>query len=240
MNGGDGEQSYANNSVLQRKVISLTKPLRDEAITGLYRNSLPTSLAIADLGCSCGPNTFLVISETIKVVEKLRQEMNHKSPEYKIFLNDLLGNDFNTIFQSLDTFKKNLRNEMGTEMDHCYIFGAPGSFYDRLFPDKSMHFIHSSYSLQFLSKVPEGVENHKGNIYLSSTSPSYVVKAYNEQYKRDFCHFLKCRAQELVEGGRLLVTLIGRQSEEPWSKDCCAIWELMATDLKDMVSQVKL
>ncbi|CAJ2635647.1 unnamed protein product [Trifolium pratense] len=237
MNGGVGEESYANNSVLQRKVISLTKPLRDEAITNLYRNSLPKSLAIADLGCSCGPNTFLVISETIKVVEKLCQEMNHKSPEYKIFLNDLPGNDFNTIFQSLDTFKENLRNEIKTEMDHCYIFGAPGSFYSRLFPDNSMHFVHSSYSLQFLSKVPNGIENNKGNIYLSSTSPSNVIKAYYEQYKIDFSHFLKCRAQELVEGGRLFVTLIGRQSEEPWSKDCCYIWELMATDLNDMVSK---
>jgi jasmonate O-methyltransferase len=73
---------------------------------------------------------------------------------------------------------------------------------------------------------------------LTSRSPSNVINAYYEQYKIDFCHFLKCRAQELVEGGRLFVTLIGRQSEEPWSKDCCYIWELMAIDLNDMVFEV--
>jgi jasmonate O-methyltransferase len=110
-------------------------------------------LAIADMGCSYGPNALLVISETIKVVEKLYQEMNHKSPEYKVFLNDLPGNDFNNIFQSLDTFRENLRNEIETEMGPCYFFGAPGSFYGRIFPDKSLHFVHSSYSLTFLSKV---------------------------------------------------------------------------------------
>ncbi|KAK2419169.1 S-adenosyl-L-methionine:benzoic acid/salicylic acid carboxyl methyltransferase [Trifolium repens] len=237
MNGGEGEESYANNSLLQRKAISSTKLLRNEAITKLCCNTLPISLAIADLGCSYGPNTLLVISETIKVVEKLYQEMNHKSPEYKVFLNDLPGNDFNNIFRSLDTFKENLRNEMETEMGPCYFFGTPGSFYGRIFSDKSLHFIHSSYSLQFLSKVPEGVENNKGNIYLSSTSPSNVLEAYYKQYKIDFSHFLKCRAQELVEGGCLFVTLIGRQCDDPYSKECCYVWDLMSMALNDMVLQ---
>ena len=134
-------------------MISLTKSLRDEAITSLYCNTHPRSLAIADLGCSFGPNTFLVISEIIKVVEKLCRELNHKSPEYKVFLNDLPGNDFNDVFMSLDTFKEKLRNEMQTEMGPCYFSGVPGSFYGRIFPDKSLHFVHSSYSLQWLSKV---------------------------------------------------------------------------------------
>ncbi|KAK2428803.1 S-adenosyl-L-methionine:benzoic acid/salicylic acid carboxyl methyltransferase [Trifolium repens] len=200
MNGGEGGESYANNSLLQRKAISSTKHLRDEVITNMCCNTLPISLAIADMGCSYGPNALLVISETIKVVEKHYEEMNHKSPEYKVFLNDLPGNDFNNIFQSLDTFKENLR-------------------------------------LTFLSKVPEGVENNKGNIYLSTTSPSNVLEAYYKQYKIDFSHFLKCRAQELVEGGRLFVTFIGRQSEDPSSKECCYIWELMSMALNDMVLQ---
>jgi len=134
-------------------VISLTKPLRDEAITNLYCNTLHRSLAIADLGCSFGPNTFLVISEIIKVVEKHCQELHHKSPEYKVFLNDLPGNDFNNVFKSLDTFREKLRDEMETEIGPCYFYGVPGSFYGRIFPDNSMHFVHSSYSLQWLSKV---------------------------------------------------------------------------------------
>jgi len=144
---------YASIVNIQRKVISLTKPLRDEAITSLYCNTFPGSLAIADLGCSFGPNTLLVISEIIKGVEKLCQVHHHKSPEYKIFLNDLPGNDFNNVFKSLDTFKEKLRDEMETEMGPCYFYGVPGSFYGRIFPDNSLHFVHSSYSLQWLSKV---------------------------------------------------------------------------------------
>ncbi|XP_058771173.1 S-adenosyl-L-methionine:benzoic acid/salicylic acid carboxyl methyltransferase 3-like, partial [Vicia villosa] len=231
MNGSAEEVSYAKNSSLQRKAISLTKPLRDEAITSLYSNTLPKSLAIADLGCSSGPNTLLVISEFIKVVENLCRELNKKSPEYKVFLNDLSENDFNSIFMSLDTFKEKLHHEMKNEIGPCYFFGVPGSFYGRTFPDKSLHFVHSSNSLHWLSKVPEGVEsNNKGNIYHSSTSPSNVLKAYYKQFQRDFSLFLQCRAQELVEGGCMILTV-------PSSKESGYIWDLMTIVLNDMVLQ---
>ena len=134
-------------------MLSLTKSIREEAIISLYCSAYPNSLAIADLGCSSGPNTLLVVSEFIKVVEKLCRESNHESPEYKVFLNDLPGNDFNNIFRSLDSFKRRLRGEIETEIDQCYISGVPGSFYGRIFPNQSLHFVHSSYSLMWLSKV---------------------------------------------------------------------------------------
>ncbi|XP_047175259.1 S-adenosyl-L-methionine:benzoic acid/salicylic acid carboxyl methyltransferase 3-like isoform X1 [Vigna umbellata] len=237
MNGGVGDSSYANNSLVQQKVISLTKPVREEAITSLYCSTLPRSLAIADLGCSSGPKTLFVASELIKTVEKLSRKLKHKSPEYRVFLNDLPGNDFNNIFKSLDSFKMKLQTEVAGGIGPCYFSGVPGSFYGRAFPNQSLHFVHSSYSLQWLSKVPEGVDNNKGNIYLGRTSPSNVVRAYYDQFQRDFSVFLKCRAEELVQGGRMVLTFLGRRNEDPCSKDGCYIWELMANALNDMVSQ---
>ncbi|KAH1151312.1 hypothetical protein GLYMA_16G134400v4 [Glycine max] len=237
MNGGVGHASYANNSLVQQKVICLTKPIREEAITSLYCNTVPRSLAVADLGCSSGPNTLLVVSEFIKIVEKLCRELNHKSPEYKVFLNDLPGNDFNNIFKSLDSFKEKLRDEMESRIGPCYFYGVPGSFYGRVFPNQSLHFVHSSYSLQWLSKVPEGVDNNRGNVYIGSTSPTNVARAYYEQFQRDFSLFLKCRAEELVKGGCMVLTFLGRRSDDPSSKDGGYIWELMATALNDMVLQ---
>ncbi|XP_061354024.1 S-adenosyl-L-methionine:benzoic acid/salicylic acid carboxyl methyltransferase 3-like [Gastrolobium bilobum] len=240
MNGGVGEASYANNSSVQRKVISLTKPLIEEAITTLYSSTLPRSLAIADLGCSSGPNTLLVISDIIKAVENLCRQLKHKSPEYKVFMNDLPGNDFNNIFKSLDSFKEKLRDEIETGIGPCYFYGVPGSFYGRVLHNRSLHFIHSSYSVHWLSKVPEGVENNKGNIYIASTSPSNVLKAYYEQFQRDFSLFLKCRAEELVEGGRMVLTFLGRRSDDPSTKECCYVLELMAAALNDMVLQGRI
>ncbi|MED6181197.1 S-adenosyl-L-methionine:benzoic acid/salicylic acid carboxyl methyltransferase 3 [Stylosanthes scabra] len=239
MNGGDGETSYARNSFLQRKVICLTKSIREEAIRKVYCSKTPRSLVIADLGCSSGPNTFLVVSEVIMAVEKLCRELKHddESPEYQVLMNDLPGNDFNSIFMSLDLFLEQLSREVEGGIGPCYVSGVPGSFYGRIFPTNTLHFVHSSYSLMWLSQVPEGVENNKGNIYMSSTSPLNVFEAYYEQFQRDFSSFLKCRAQEVVEGGCMVLTFLGRRSDDPSSKECCYIWQLLAMALNEMVAE---
>ncbi|KAF5454419.1 hypothetical protein F2P56_024086 [Juglans regia] len=237
MNGGMGDTSYANNSLVQQKVITMTKPITEDAITQLYCSTLPKSLVIADLGCSSGPNTLLVVSELIKGVNQLRQKLRHQSPEYQVFLNDLPGNDFNTIFKSLPSFQKKMSSQLGAGAGPCFFAGVPGSFYDRLFPSKTLHFVHSSYSLQWLSKVPEKLEGNKGNIYMARTSPPSVLRAYHAQFQQDFSMFLKCRAEELVLSGRMVLTLLGRRSEDPSSKECCYIWELLAIVLNEMVSK---
>ncbi|KAM0001688.1 putative methyltransferase [Helianthus debilis subsp. tardiflorus] len=241
MNGGDGDYSNSNNSLLQRKVISMTKPIIDDALTNLYSSlNFPKTLIMADLGCSSGPNTLLVASELVKSVDKIRQKFgNDESPEIQIYLNDLPQNDFNTIFLSVSKFQKNLSNQMVSNKSSspCYISGVPGSFYTRLFLRKSIHFVYSSYSLMWLSQVPKMIDINKGNIYMSTTSPPSVIKAYREQFQKDFSTFLKCRADEMVSEGRMVLTILGRQSDDPCSKECCYIWDLLATSLKDMVAE---
>ena len=73
---------------------------------------------------------------------------------------------------------------------------------------------------------------------MASTSPKSVLKAYYEQFQSDFSVFLECRAKELVVGGRMVLTILGRKSEDPRSKECCYIWELLALALNEMVSEV--
>ena len=73
---------------------------------------------------------------------------------------------------------------------------------------------------------------------MARTSPSNVLTAYYNQFQRDFSLFLKCRAAEVVEGGRMILTFLGRKSDKMYSKECCYIWELMALALNDMVLQV--
>ncbi|OIT25259.1 PREDICTED: salicylate carboxymethyltransferase-like isoform X1 [Nicotiana attenuata] len=238
MNGGIGEASYAKNSLITKKVILMTKSIRDEAITALYRSLSPETMCIADLGCSSGPNTFLAISGLIKTIyEECKSNGQKQSPEFHVFLNDLPGNDFNTIFRSLPAFYEDLRKQMRDGFDpNCFITGVAGSFYTRLFPSKSLHFVHSSYGLQWISQVPDGIEDNKGNIYVSRTSPPTVVKAYYEQYERDFVTFLKYRSKELVKGGRMILTMLGRKNEDLYSKGCYYVLEPLAMALKELVA----
>lgn len=77
---------------------------------------------------------------------------------------------------------------------------------------------------------------NKGNIYISSSSPSKVEEAYMQQYSIDLCLYLKCRSKEMVVGGKMVLTLIGRAREDP--KEIFYIWDCLATVLKAMVLQV--
>ncbi|CAN1308462.1 Salicylate carboxymethyltransferase [Linum perenne] len=234
MNGGTGDTSYATNSFLQQKAISITLPVTEEAITRLFTNTSLTRLTIADLGCASGPNTFLTISELLKSFVRISRNLGKESPEeFQVFLNDLPGNDFNSIFISLQEFKQQMNEElMADDNDDLLMLfnGVPGSFYGRLLPAESLHFVHSSYSLHWLSQ-------NRGNICVGSSSPPSVFKAYYEQFQSDFSSFLRCRAVEMVTGGQMVLTFLGRRTSEEdssYRKDTYFIWELLSTVLNQM------
>ncbi|XXG84513.1 hypothetical protein AAC387_Pa10g2015 [Persea americana] len=244
MNGGTNKTSYSNNSALQRKAISIGKPIIEEAVQSLYCKTFPKNfLGIADLGCSSGPNTLLVVSNIINTIAHKCRQHSHPLPELLVFFNDLPGNDFNSIFKSLTTFHQKLKEDNGEDFGPCFIGGVPGSFYGRLFPSRTLHFIHSSYSLMWLSQVPPELDSeagnmsNRGNIYMAESSPPGVFRAYLEQFQKDFFLFLRSRSEEMVTGGRMVITLLGRASADPSSRECCYIWELLAKALNDMVSQ---
>ncbi|EEF33144.1 Benzoate carboxyl methyltransferase, putative [Ricinus communis] len=232
MNAGTGENSYVQNSLLQQKVIFTAKPIIEKAVTNLCCSSFPESIAIADFGCSSGPNTLFAVSEIIKAVETNYRKLGHQSPEYHVFLNDLPSNDFNTIFKSLPSFQEKLKEQ---SIWPCFFYGVPGSFHGRLLPHNSVQFAYSFNSLHWLSQVPGDLESNNGKIYMSSTSPPNVLKAYYAQFQRDFATFLKCRSQELMSEGRMVWKIMGRKSKDPSSKDGCYIWELLAMALSQLV-----
>lgn len=64
-----------------------------------------------------------------------------------------------------------------------------------------------------------------------------VGDAYARQFRKDFTQFLSLRAQELVTGGRMVISLYGRCSENPISRSNQA-WQVVAVALNDMASRV--
>lgn len=245
MNKGDGETSYAKNSSLQSKILSDSKWITEEAIEAIISSSSAPqtqSIAIADLGCSFGPNTLIFISDTLHLLNAKCKRLGYPLPEVLVFLNDLFTNDFNCLFGSLPDLYRRLKVD---KIGPCFVSGMPGSFYGRLFPRNSLHFLHSSSSLHWLSKVPAGLDGqgrttitNKGKIYISPTSPHSVLEAYAAQFRNDFSSFLKSRFEEMIPGGRMVLSLVRRRCVDPTTLDSCSYWELLAQALTRLVSKV--
>ncbi|KAL3520507.1 hypothetical protein ACH5RR_018656 [Cinchona calisaya] len=217
----------------------MVKPILENCICELLHSSLPNyCIRIADLGCSSGPNTFSAVLSIIENIDKACHTMNYEPlPIIQVFLNDLFGNDFNTVFKALPNFYEKLEIENGRKYGSCLIAAMPGSFYGRLFPKNSMHFLHSSYSLHWLSQVPDGLVSasgipmNKGSIYIEKSSPPIVHQPYLQQFTQDFTMFLKMRYEELVPHGHLLLTIVGKNEEI----DGPHVLNLLGMVLNDMV-----
>ncbi|RZC54514.1 hypothetical protein C5167_013368 [Papaver somniferum] len=182
MKGGTGQHSYVQNSSLQRRGIDLSQGMINEAIAKEFdvenhlMNNPNTTFRIADLGCSVGCNSLVSVNAIIEAMdlkfESYFQELQLKqtaTPEFQVYFNDIALNDFNTLFASIPLEKR------------YFAAGVPGSFYGRLFPRASLHFINSSTALHWLSRVPKGPAGdinpgwNKGRIHYSSASDEDIV-----------------------------------------------------------------
>ncbi|KAJ4824153.1 hypothetical protein Tsubulata_033621 [Turnera subulata] len=233
---------------MQKYVILKTRPILEEAVTKLCLESLPEDcLSMVDMGCSSGPNTLLPLWEIIETIDSTCSKLNQKAPAIQFFLNDLPGNDFDTVFRSLlPNFYDKLEKEKFDKLGPCYVAAMPGSFYGRLFPDNSLHFVHSSYGVHFLSQVPEGLVSefgmpmNKGNICLAKNSPQSVHKAYRDQFEKDFTSFLSSRSSEVISGGRMVLTFAGSSNHNPACIYGTGVWIAICDCLKDMADEGKI
>lgn len=162
------------------------------------------------------------------------QKSSNPSPEFHVFFNDKTSNDFNALFLSLPQDRK------------YFVAAAPGSFHRRLFPKSSMHFMHSSYALHWLSGAPkESMDRNspawnKGRVHYWS-APEEVIRAYETQFAMDMEGFLNARAEELVNGGMMVIIMPGVPFGMPFSQLTNGlIYDLMGSCFMDMAKEVRL
>ena len=74
---------------------------------------------------------------------------------------------------------------------------------------------------------------NKGNIYITSRSPTEILKAYRDEFEEGFALFLRCRSEEIVAGCSMVLTLVGR-IKNPHN----SIMEVLGRALNDMVIEV--
>jgi hypothetical protein len=223
--------------LLQRGVVVVAKELLNKAIVEKLDKDIKLSsntFHIADLGCSVGPNTFYSVENILEAVQsKYRiQGKNSQIPEFQVFFNDHTRNDFNMLFKSLPQNRG------------YFAVGVPGSFHGRVFPSASIHIAHSSYAIQWLSRVPEAVVDrnsyawNKGRIHYSNSTDE-VIRAHETQYTKDMECFLHSRAQEIVHGGLMILMIPGRPDGTPHSHSLANITlQFLGLCLMDMARKV--
>ncbi|XP_042400370.1 probable jasmonic acid carboxyl methyltransferase 2 [Zingiber officinale] len=243
---GEIEQILANSSD-QRKVIIMAKSILEKATEQMCRTLFLDRITIVDLGCSSGPNALSVVSQVLDIISKLDERQSKEEertlPEIQFILNDLPSNDFNSVFQSLEEFNKKIKEERGNLLMPYYVAAASGSFHGRLFPSSTVQFFYCSTSLHWLSQAPkelgsaEAISQNRGNIYFTKTSPPWIVKAYREQFQRDFSTFLESRFEELSVGGGALLIFPGREGEDEDGDIFNHISELFSDSLNAMAEE---
>jgi hypothetical protein len=191
-----GHGFYNEHSRPQQNADSLGLPFLERAVEELNVPQGAELAAVADFGAAQGRNSL----EPMRLaVEKMRRRTTISTPIVVIHT-DLPQNDFGSLFALVeDSPESYLRS-----VENVFALAAGKSFYERIFPDGFLSLGWTAVSVHWLSKVPCNIPDH---VY-AQRAGQRVRKAYAEQAREDWQHFLGHRARELRPGGELIVVAV--------------------------------
>nr|XP_048321743.1 loganic acid O-methyltransferase-like [Ziziphus jujuba var. spinosa] len=195
-NGEVHSQSDAN---MLRVVKAGQNIVKEEIAKHFDIKSLPSStksIRIVDVGCFYGLTTVHAMNNVMDAIKsKYESEgLENQVPEFEVFFNDLESNNFNALFKFLPPNRD------------YFAAALPASFFNPILPKQSLHVVHSSNSLNWLSEIPKEITDssspawNKGKIHYTNAHKE-VVKAYSAQYAKDWQSFLRARAHDVAVGG---------------------------------------
>ncbi|XP_048318002.2 loganic acid O-methyltransferase-like [Ziziphus jujuba] len=119
----------------------------------------------------------------------------------------------------------------------------PASFFNPILPKQSLHVVHSSNSLNWLSEIPKEITDssslawNKGKIHYTNAHKE-VVKAYSAQYAKDWQSFLRARAHDVAVGG-LMALLVPSVPEIHLSSETlsCSDFVIFGDCMMDMAKE---
>lgn len=198
----EGGGAYNRNSAVQAGGLLPAIELLEQAARAVPIDGSMQPIVIADYGSSAGRNSLLPMSVAIA---ELRQRAGAQRP-ISVVHTDLPGNDFSALFRTLESDPQSyLLN------DPAVFASAVGrSFYGPVLPPDTVTLGWSSWSVQWLSRIPAPVPDHIQAAY--SRDPA-TRAAYAKQTDIDWRCFLAERSRELRPNGRLVVLSMASDDE---------------------------
>lgn len=197
----EGRGFYNAHSQPQQAAARLGTDLLERAAARLAPDRAP--IVIADYGSAEGRNSLAPMGAAIGTLRR-----RCRAPVAVVHV-DRPGNDFSSLFGLL-------RGDAGSYLaaaDEVFAYACGGSFYERLFPARSVALGWSSIALHWLSRIPAG-----------SVGPAWPSllgagprEPFARQADRDWRAFLAHRAAELRPGGGLVVVVPATDRHGAWS-----------------------
>jgi hypothetical protein len=190
----EGRGAYNRSSRVQAAGLLPAVALFEQAAKAVDIESSPHPVTIADYGASQGHNSLLPMSAAIDTLRpRIRAER-----AVSVVHTDLPDNDFTALFRTLATDPDSyLRGR-----ENVFPSAVGRSFYEQILPEDSVTLGWSSWSVQWLSRVPCDIPDQVQVAYSRDAS---AHAAYAKQAAEDWRHFLAARSRELRAGGRLVV-----------------------------------
>ncbi|KAL3690303.1 hypothetical protein R1sor_016612 [Riccia sorocarpa] len=219
MTTGQGKNSYVRNSNAQAAFMDRVFDSGQlfTSIDGMEILRDGTDLVrVADFGCSSSPNTIRNVETVLRRMNGRTSGRSAACQLYQVFFQGLHETDFNTLFRLFKTVSANYADNLSVDNKLKYFTAAvPGSCYDRLFPPASLHFVMSTFTLMWVSKVCPHLPSSPCRRIISFASRA-TMDAYREQANTDLRSFLNARAVEMVTGGVMNLVFGVRRDYYPY------------------------
>ncbi|MEM9227086.1 MAG: cyclopropane-fatty-acyl-phospholipid synthase [Verrucomicrobiota bacterium] len=202
---------YDQHSSPQRAGMDAALPLLLDALDDIPSAAQEqAAIRLLDIGSSLGSNAIHAEAE---IIARLRQKTDLP---IQSFLCDLPTNDYNTLFRNL--FPEGERIYHDPEV---YPAAMAGSAYEQLVPSGSLHIATTFNMINWMSGIPQA--HFPNHIFPESASPSITNPRSNTTEEErapyvthsanDLKTFYRCRARELVPGGKLLMQCFGKNDD---------------------------
>ncbi|KAF9776540.1 Methyltransferase fus9 [Fusarium sp. DS 682] len=185
-----GNGAYSSHAALQHEAMLKALPLFEKASHAMTDcASLRTT--IVEYGSAHGNNS-------LKPMEAIMKSLP-TSPSLELVFSDRPENDFSTLSNTITTWTESLDKIQFPQQ--LFVSMVPRSFYAQIIPSQSTHLGFSLAALHHLDYVPQSTDGNLDDVTL-----------LQQQAHVDLSNFLRLRAQEIVSGGSLILSFVGKAS----------------------------